>query len=456
LRNLIVLFLLCSVVTGAFASRQNPSSGSAHSPVLKKMLENGVTVLLMEDHSAPVVSCQVYSRMGTRDEDAGANGSAFAVAQAVVHSSNYSFVEGLGLAIQDDETTRAIVNRDFIGLLLKGSMDKLDSLVERASVFDNFDNVGIAIRARSTPAIDQNDSLIQSYNLRARIYDQLFEAAYGSGGDGHALIDGEESAKLTEPAFRKFVRISGSPDRLVVVIAGDFEPTYTMLLVNRLFGHRHADAVAFEKIKVDTAIRPATARLDLKSGVKDDILAIGYRVPGSDNPDFAALTVLAALLGGGQSSILSQRFMVPDSPDYRAAELSCRMGSYGAMSSKNLFSIYVREPLSPYYSIWQSEHFINDEIAKVQQQSIGSEQLNIAKRFLLAEFRRQTESIDGRAFAESIGFLRTDRLTWVDDCVAAIQSVTAADIQRVASQYLVDANRSAVTIVTVPAARAEK
>jgi len=434
-----------------------------------KTLDNGVTVLLIPDHSAPIISCQVYSRLGTRDEPADAAGSAFLVGRSALGRVDWGYREGTGLILEDDETASAVVNHDFVGLLLRGSIDKLDSMVERASSFASYDslNRGFAQKYKTVQdqsAIESSHIAGAGESLRTYTYDRLFETAYGNDGNGHSLTGGEFGAKLTESAFLKFVAEAGAPVRLLVVIAGDIEPTYTMLLANRWFGHRRAvEAPVNRKVsslgptpgitKSDEKPKPA-ARLDLKLPTRDDVLAIGYRVPGADNPDTAALTVLAAILGGGQSSILGNRFLTRDSADFRASELSCRLGPYGTTKSASLFAVYLRETVSPYYSIWQSEKFINDEIAKLRQTLVDPQQLITAKKLLLGEFRRRTESIDGRASAVSQAFLRTGDTTWIDNYVSSIQAVSANDVMKIASRYLVDANRAGVTIVSVPTDRA--
>jgi len=373
-------------------------------------------------------------------------------------------------------------------------------MVERASSFATYDGLSRDFASKQKAVLDQNTDESNRIadageSLKAFTYDRLFETAYGSDGDSHSLIGGQDAGKLTEAGFLKFAALAGAPEMLVVVIAGDLEPTYTMLLANRWFGHRRATQIPVEKTiqvqrpvvpvvvtqptskkrrkssvvqpqpvkaekveppKTEPPVRMPAPRLDLKLPTTDDVLAISYRVPGAESPDFAALTVLAAILGGGQSSILATRFINRDSVDYRASELSCRLGPYGVMNSRSLFALYLREPKSPYYSIWQSEHFINDEIAKLKQDTIDPELLSTAKKVLLAEYRRRTESIDGRAFAVSQTFLRTGDPAIADNYVRSIQAVTAADLQTAANRYLIDTNRTAITIVSVPYERIGK
>jgi zinc protease len=494
LQKLAVLFLIPLLMINVLGQTPSTTSTVNQANILKKTLDNGVTVLLIEDHTAPVISCQVYSKMGTRDEAADADGAAFLIARSALGSVDYSYREGTGLMLERDETASAIINKDFIGLLLRGSMDKLDSLVERASSFANYESLNRDFAIKHKTVLDQtvtesNSMAGSGESLKPYTYDRLFETAYGSEGDGRRLVGGSDAVKLTEYGFLKFAAQVGAPEKLLVVIAGDFEPTYTMLLSNRWFGHRQAAKPPVDKhvelqraqeevrvvpdarkkearlrpapqpqpVKIEkpapptteTEVRPPAARLDLKLPVRDDVLAIGFRVAGADNPDFAGLSVLAAVLGGGQSSILATRFMTRDSVDYRADELSCRLGPYGTTKAATLFSVYLREPKSPYYSIWQSENFINNEITKLKQNPIDPTQINTAKKLLLAEYRRQTESIDGRAYAVSLGFLRTGDTASADNYVSSIQSVTASDLQIIANKYLTEANRTAITIVGV-------
>lgn len=465
-------------------------------------MANGVTVLLIEDHSVPLISCQVYSRLGTREESAVGSGSSFIIADSVVNGASVVYKNNTGLALEVDETARAIVNRDFIGLLLRGSMDKLDAMVERAGDFANFDKLQRNFATERQRLVRQNELQSASQigasgdSLRNFVYEQQYEASYGSERDGHSLPGGTDSAQISEISFLGFAAQIGRPDNLVVVVAGDFEPTYTMLILNRWFGHRQAPEIGASKPKASVPVesprpqiketldkgkktkapiqpqpvriessepvrsavveRPPKTRIDLRLPLRDEALSIGFRVPSIGNPDFATLTVLATILGGGQSSRLARRFMLPDSPDYRANTVECNLGPYGATKAESLFSIYVEEPPSPHYSIWQSEMYISAEIERLKQSPVDEQELTTAKRFLLAQYRAQMESLDGRASAIAESFLRAGDPSWIEDYPGTIQAVTAADIRRVAKEYLVDANRSAVTAVPEGAAPAGK
>ena len=319
---------------------------------------------------------------------------------------------------------------------------------------------------------------------------------HGSERDGHSLFGGSDSANLTKPNFLSFAAQVGAPDKLVVIIAGDIEPTYTMLIVNRWFGHRQAvalpksemkpnasvqspaisvkqpaqtdkktntpiqhqsvKAASPEPVKTEPVARPPKTKADLRLPIRNEALSIGFRIPSIGSPDFASLNLLATVLGGGQSSRLSRRFMLQDSPDYRAATVECNVGPYGITKTESLFSVYIEEPPSTHYSILQSEMFINNEIDRFKQSLVDEQELITAKRFLLAQYRAQMESLDGRASAIAESFLRAGDLTWFEDYPSAIQAVSAADLRRVATEYLVDANRSAVTAIPEPAASVVK
>src|SRR5262249_14129292 len=121
-------------------------------------------------------------------------------------------------------------------------------------------------------------------------------------------------------------------------------------------------------------------RLDLKLPSRNEALAIGFRIPGIDSPDYTSLKVLATILGGEKSSRLQSRFMIHTSRDYRANLTDANLGPYGTSVGSGLFSIYLEEPPSAYYSIWQSETFITDEINRLKQTSVDEQELETAKR----------------------------------------------------------------------------
>src|SRR5262249_26750033 len=137
------------------------------------------------------------------------------------------------------------------------------------------------------------------------------------------------------------------------------------------------------------------------------------------------------------------------SKDFRANLTETTLGPYGTPVKSSLFSIYLEEAPSPFYSIWQSESFISDEIARIKQMPVDEQELDTAKRFLASEYRQQTETVDGRAFCVAQSFVRTNNLSFADDTAKAIQRVSAADVRRVANEYLVDARRTSITVVPI-------
>src|SRR6185369_1373471 len=126
-------------------------------------------------------------------------------------------------------------------------------------------------------AIESSQITGAGQSLRTFAYNRLFETAYGNDAVGHSLTGGQDIAKLTEPGFNRFAAQAGAPDKLLVVIAGDIEPTYATLLSNRWFGHRQAALIPVEKKVANQrpntpsiAVNSPMTRTDLKLPTKDD------------------------------------------------------------------------------------------------------------------------------------------------------------------------------------------
>ncbi|HZS44096.1 MAG TPA: insulinase family protein [Blastocatellia bacterium] len=460
----LAVILLISLVLVVPVRTRTLVDGNTPAPV-KTILENGTTVILIEDHSAPVISCQVYSRLGTGDELFDAQGSAFLAAYANVPGASQYNTDG-GIVLDGGDEARSIISRDFVGLLLRGSMDKFDSMIERASKFATISQVRTEFPTlKKIATMRESTNLVPDETLRTVAINQIYNTAFR---DQHARSfwnDEEGVTSLNETALAEFVSRAGSPDNLVVVIAGDFEPDYVNIVVKRWFGHRHAEKIPGDQaarvptVKVTSGMRENTTgpganvqnplkRLDIKLPTRDEALSIGYKFQ-IDNSDLASLKLLGIILGGEKSSRLQIRFMDRASHDYRANVVDASLEAAKASGGNSLFSIYLEEPPSPFYSIWQSETFISDEITKLKQSAIDEQELTTAKRFLTAQYREQNDTIDGRAFVIARGFLSTGDLSGADDAMRAMLAVTAADIRRVANKYLVDDNRTAVTIVPV-------
>ncbi len=174
---------------------------------------------------------------------------------------------------------------------------------------------------------------------------------------------------------------------------------------------------------------------------------IGYHVPQSTSPDYYALNVLETILFSGQSSRMYTRLVDKDQ-----LALSVSGGSQFAIDP-TLFQITAQPKAGVDPQAVEKE--IYDELDKVKTSGITDQELEKAKNIELAGFYREMKTINGRANAIGSYEVYFGDYHKLFDTATAYQSVTKADVQRVAAQYFGENNRTVATLIpdkTPPAA----
>jgi zinc protease len=237
------------------------------------------------------------------------------------------------------------------------------------------------------------------------------------------------------------------PDNAVLVVAGNFDPKQLDAWVDRYFGPLASPKRAIARV---TAVEPArTAPKSLTvyaPNVPLPAVMISWPAPAASSPDVAAWQVLDAILQRGQSSRLYQSLVYEQKLAAQAGSLMEIRQQPGAYS---LVAI-----LSNGKSADEGLKSLQAEIAKVKTTPVSAAELEEARNELITEALAQRETTDGRAEDLAYSVIVFGDAKASDRILSQLQSVTAADVQRVA-QALFDDSRS-VTIRYLPEAQGLK
>ena len=181
----------------------------------------------------------------------------------------------------------------------------------------------------------------------------------------------------------------------------------------------------------------------MHADVRSPLLAGAWHAPPTGHPDAEALDVASQILSGGRSSRLYRR-LVYDAQKALAAE-----GAYWELNDAGIF--YAFASVRPDAKVEEVERLFLAEIARLRDQPVSPAELEKAKRQLevgLVNGLGTNHALASRIARETATFGRVRPL---EERLAAIARVTAADVQRVAQTYLVDDKRSLVHVVKPPA-----
>lgn len=425
-----VLTLLFFSVT-AFAQLSVPPL-----PIKERTLSNGLRVVSLQDNTNPTVSIHVWYDVGGKDDPPGRSGFAHMFEHMMFKATKNMPNEKMDRLTEDvggfnnastwpDFTNYfEVVPSNYLEVLLWAEADRMVNLnVDEASFNSERDVVKEEYR---------QSILANPYGRFYWLMDDLSfqKHPYKRGVIGNL----EELSAATRSDAEKFYKDFYRPDNAVLIVVGDFEQKQFDGWVDKHFG---AIKKPLGEIKRVTVAEPewTTERRYNETApiVPFPATAILYRAPKTNSSDIPAIRIAASILSGGESSRLYQA-LVRDQQIAQNASLDLelnteggRMGFVAIGSDKATSEILERSLLA--------------ELKKIQENGVTPKELEKAKNGAVASAIRLRETNDGRANAieRAVAYLGDAKA--VNQDVAKLQAVTAADVQRVMRQYFKDNNR---------------
>ena len=405
--------------------------------VTRRTLDNGLTVILKEVHSAPVISWWLAYRVGSRNEPTGKTGISHWV-EHMMFKGTAQFPAGM----LDREIDRA------------GGQWNAFTSMDYTMYFETLpaDKIDIAMQAeadRMTKALfdpDETESertVIISERQGAEnqptfwLQEELRAAAFRVHGYHHEIIGDEADLRtMTRDDLYEHYRQHYTPSNAVAVAVGAFDTEAMMAKIEAGYGAIPAGT----KPKLFVRQEPpqqGERRVKVERPGKTAFYEICHRIPAATHQDWAKLKILDIILSGssGASDNKTSRL-------YQALVKSEIAASVGAGINPSidpyLYSILVtlREGRQPA----EAEEVLLAEITRLQADGITQAELNKARKQAKAAFAYSTESVTEQAFWLAQSFILGDE-GWFDNYVERLMSVRLEDVMDVASGYLVPKNR---------------
>ena len=411
-----------------------------HTPIEQFTLENGLRVVLNEDHSVPVVSVAVYYDVGSRNEREGRTGFAhlfehmmFQGSENVPKAAHFQYISNAGGTMNgttSSERTNYFENlpASQLPLALWLESDRMRSL---AVTQENLDNQREAVKEEKRLRYD-NQPYVNGF-LR------LFEMSFQNPANAHSTIGSmEDLDAATVEDIREFFRIYYAPNNAVLSIAGDFDQTATRSLIHRYFATipsqpqpppvavSEPDAVAEQQDVFIDRLAPVPA------------FALGWKIPARRTPEFYALSLASHLLFEGESARLYQKLVKGEE-----SIVQIQGGIDERRGPSGLFIVVIPKPDHEGRHI---REIIFDEIRQLATDGPSAEEMEKLRNnlFNAAVRSRQSSLFRAQQIAESALYdndpelFNTDLQTYLD--------VTADQIREVVAQHLDTDNRVLLNI----------
>jgi zinc protease len=429
-------------IWGASAAALDDPAGRA----VVTRLDNGLVVVTLEDSSTPVVSFQMWVKVGSRDE-AGYTGLAHFFEHMMFNGSKHlgpeqhaNLISARGGEVNaytsNDQTVYFDdATRETLPLIIDLEYERLAYLDISAASLDRERQVVLEerrMRTEDTPM--------------GRAYEALLALLWQASPYRTPVIGWRSDVeKATVEVCRKFFATYYAPNNIVIAIAGDFDAEDTLARIKRTMGAlRPAEVIPRNPTEEpeQRGERRAVVHLDVHS----PLLAAAWHAPKTGSPDGEALDVLSVILSDGRSSRLYRSLV-------HSAEIALSAsGSYWELNDAGAFIAFAS--VRPGASIAEVERRFFAEVERVRREPVSAAELEKAKRQL--EVGLVNGLATNHALADRIGqdFSTFGRIRPLDERLTRIRAVTAADVQRVARTYLTDDHRNVVQIVPPPAERA--
>jgi zinc protease len=410
-------------------------------PFTRFTLDNGLRVILAEDHSAPTVAVAVTYDVGSKDDPPGRDGLAHLFEHMLFNGSlnvgkgEHQYLisrqggSANGAAFVDQTHLWQTVPSNQLDLALFLEADRMRSLRLDQARLDTERNTLLAERQQRVENV-----------AYGRMFDNLFELAYDVPAYKKTMVGTAEGIRsVTLQEVNDFFRIFYSPNNAVLTIAGDFDPGDARTRVENYFQHIPAQPPP-PRLDLTEAAQPAERRRQVQDPfATTPVSFVAYKIPPGGTAEAEALAVLSALLADGASSRLHQKLI-------KERGLASAVGPSLDIRRGPGLALIVIQPIPGRDEATVLKAF-DEIVADVRDNGVtdaevtrGRTRVKLGRAVTLQQSAQRAVLLNEYEvkFGGAGGANR--RAEWLEE-------VTPADVQRVARQYFVPERRTIVTVV---------
>ncbi|HEX7047588.1 MAG TPA: pitrilysin family protein [Gammaproteobacteria bacterium] len=425
----VMLFFLATVFS---ASAAEP----IEIPYTKYVLDNGLTLIVHEDHKAPVVAVNVWYHVGSKDEEFGKTGFAHLFEHLMFNGSEH-YNDDFFKALDDFGATgtNGTTNFDRTNYFEVVPKNALDAVLWLES-----DRMGHMLGAVDQAKLDEQRGVVQNEKRQGenqpygRAFITIFENTYPDGHPyDHSIIGSMDdlNAASLEDVQEWFKTYYGAANA-VIAVAGDVEAEDVKARVDKYFGHIPAGP-ALVAPAAAPAPRDSESRFVMQDRVPQARLYKVWNVPPLTAEDADYLQLATHVLSDGKTSRLFQRLVYEEqiATDVNAFMFGRELGSM----------FFIIATAAPGQDLAEIERVIDAEMAKFFREGPDDDELARAKTAERAQFLRGIERIGG--FGGKSDILASSEVyygspdgwkTWFDNMMSA----DADDLQSAAREWLAD------------------
>jgi len=419
-------------------------------PYKKFVLENGLTVIIHEDHKAPVVAVNIWYHVGSKNEKPGKTGFAHLFEHLMFNGSehfNDDYFKALDkLGATDLNGTTSNDRTNYFETVPVSAFDKI--------LWLESDRMGYMVNAISPEKLTEQRGVVQNEKRQGEnepygLTDEYMAKSVYPAGHPYSWtvigsMDDLNAASLED--VKEWFKTYYGPNNAVLAIAGDVKTEEALAKVKKYFGGLPAGPPV-TKYSEWTAKRTGTIRQTMQDRVSNVRLYKVWNVPPDGTKESMNLDMASSILGSGKTSRLYKRLLYDE-------QLAVSVGAYiDSREIGGLFTIYC--DVKPGVDPDKVEKIINDELAKFIQNGPTQAELDKIKNRTYSNFIRGMERVGG--FGGKSDILASNQTffgnaDFYKESIKFLNTVKIADLQNTAKTWLTDGEYVLTVVPFVEAA----
>ena len=431
MRIAILLLLIISLLA--------PASSHAADRVVAATLDNGLRVLLLEDQRSPIVSFQVWYRVGSRNEHRGSTGIAHFLEHLMFKGTpSHGPKQFARLVEENGGQDNAFTSQDVTSYYVDIAADKLDLVIDLEA--DRMQNLLLdpkEINSERQVVIEERRTRTED-DPSGFLGEEVSSIAFKAHPYGVPIIGWMDDIKrITPDEIRAFYKTYYVPNNAIIAAVGAFRADDALEKIKRRFGRIPRGKVPPPMLAVEP-LQNGERRVIVKKQAELPIVYMAWHVPNHRSDDSVPLEVLSTILAGGRASRLYRDLVYQ-------RQLALEAGGDNSYFSIDPSLFWFWATPMPGQTPEKLEAELSAHMEKLKTEPVTDEELTRAKNQIEAAFVYQEDSIHQRASLLA-RFELIGGYAMKDSFLAKVRAVTAADLTRVARAWF-DPDKKSVGVL---------
>ncbi len=407
-------------------------------------LSNGMLVLLRENHAAPVATCWLWYRVGSRNEVPGTTGISHWV-EHMLFKGTPTIPKGEmdRLVARNGGTFNGFTSSDYTAYYETLPADRIElGLQIEADRMANALFEPAEVESERTVILSEREG--HENDAEWWLGEAMMAAVYQIHPYRNEIIGWKSDLNaMTRQELYSHYQTYYMPNNAVLVLVGDFERDAMLARVEQYFGHLPAGP-AIPPVRSVEPPQQGERRVTIRRPGAAQYVQIAYHTPDCRHADFAPLIILDAVLSGAKGLGFGGGAQTNRSARIYRALVESQLASYASSSFRPSYD----PGLFEFDATVQSDHTpveveqaLIQEIANIQQDGVDEAEVAKAIKQTRAQIAYSSESVTSQALQLGMWEL-LDSYTRLDTLLDEVAAVTPADVQRVALAYLHENNRT--------------